>query len=43
MKEICHFIDLYLPEIQRDYNEASYLYSFWKNYPPFGSWTLSKG
>ena len=34
MKEICHFIDLYLPEIQRDYNEASYLYSFWKNYPP---------
>ena len=34
MNEISHFIDLYLPEITRDYNEASYLYPFWKNYPP---------
>ncbi len=32
--EILHFIDLHLPEIVRDYNEASYLYPFWKNYPP---------
>lgn len=34
MKEILHFIDLHLPEIVRDYNEASYLHPFWKNYPP---------
>ena len=34
MSEILHFIDLQLPEIKRDYNEASYLYSFWKNYTP---------
>lgn len=34
MDEILHFIDLHLPEITRDYNEASYLHSFWKNYPP---------
>lgn len=34
MGEILHFIDLHLPEITRDYNEVSYLYSFWKNYPP---------
>lgn len=34
MNEVMHFIDLHLPEIKRDYNEASYLYSFWKNYPP---------
>ena len=34
MKEILHFIDIHLPEIKRDYDEASYLYSFWKNYPP---------
>ena len=33
-KEILHFLDLLLPEIVRDYNEASYLYPFWKNYPP---------
>lgn len=32
--EILHFIDLHLPEIVRDYNEASYLHPFWKNYPP---------
>jgi len=32
--EILHFIDLHLPEIERDYNEASYLYPFWKNYTP---------
>ena len=43
MKEICHFIDLYLPEIQRDYNEASYLYSFWKNYPPLDRGRSPKG
>lgn len=34
MNEIVHFINLHLPEIKRDYDEASYLYSFWKNYPP---------
>ncbi len=34
MKEILHFIELQLPEIVRDYNEASYLNSFWKNYTP---------
>lgn len=34
MKELLHFIDLNLPEIVRDYNEASYLFPFWKNYPP---------
>lgn len=34
MKEMGHFIDLHLPEIIRDYNEASYLHPFWKNYPP---------
>lgn len=34
MKEIIHFIDLYLPEIKRDYNEASHLFPFWKNYIP---------
>ena len=34
MNEILHFIDLNLPEITRDYNEASYLFAFWKNYPP---------
>ena len=34
MNEICHFIDLHLPEIKRDYDEASYLYPFWKNYSP---------
>lgn len=34
MNEILHFIDLHLPEIIRDYNEASFLNSFWKNYPP---------
>lgn len=32
--EIWHFIDLHLPEIRRDYNEASFLYPFWKNYSP---------
>lgn len=34
MNEILHFINLHLPEIVRDYNEASYLHPFWKNYPP---------
>ena len=34
LNEICHFIDLHLPEIKRDYDEASYLYPFWQNYPP---------
>lgn len=34
MDEIIHFIDIHKPEIKRDYDEASYLYSFWKNYPP---------
>ena len=34
MREIGHFVDLQLPEIKKDYDEASYLYSFWKNYAP---------
>lgn len=34
MYEILHFIELHLPEIKTDYDEASYLYPFWKNYPP---------
>ena len=34
MEELKHFINLHLPEIKRDYDEASYLYSFWRNYPP---------
>ncbi len=34
LNEICHFIDLRLPEIKRDYNEASCLQPFWKNYAP---------
>lgn len=34
MNEILHFIDLHAPEIKRDYDEASYLYPFWKNYSP---------
>ena len=34
MNEILHFIDIHQPEIKRDYDEASYLYSFWRNYPP---------
>lgn len=34
MNEILHFLDIHMPEIKRDYDEASYLYSFWKNYPP---------
>lgn len=34
MKELLHFIDLNMPEIVRDYNEASFLFPFWKNYPP---------
>lgn len=33
-REIRHFIDLNLPDIVRDYNEASYLHPFWKNYTP---------
>lgn len=34
MDEILHFIDLHLPDIKVDYDEASHLYPFWKNYPP---------
>lgn len=34
MNEILHFVDLNLPELVQDYNEASYLHPFWKNYPP---------
>lgn len=34
MDEILHFINIHQPEIKTDYDEASYLYSFWKNYPP---------
>lgn len=43
MKEMRHFIDLHLPEIVRDYNEASYLYPFWKNYPPLERGRKPKG
>ncbi|MBO4965260.1 MAG: BglI family type II restriction endonuclease [Muribaculaceae bacterium] len=34
MNEIEHFIDMNSPDIINDYNEASYLYPFWKNYSP---------
>lgn len=34
MDEIMHFLNLHIPEIKRDYDEASRLYPFWKNYPP---------
>lgn len=43
MNEIVHFINLHLPEIKRDYDEASYLYSFWKNYPPLDRGRSPKG
>ncbi len=43
MEEIKHFINLHLPEIKRDYDEASYLYSFWKNYPPLDRGRAPKG
>ena len=43
MNEILHFIDLHLPEIRRDYNEASYLHSFWKNYPPLDRGRTPRG
>lgn len=43
MGEILHFIDLHLPEIERDYDEASYLYPFWKNYPPLDRGRSPKG
>lgn len=32
-----------LSEIKRDYNEASYLYSFWSNYPPEDRGNQPKG
>lgn len=43
MDEIIHFIDIHQPEIKRDYDEASYLYSFWKNYPPLDRGRSPKG
>lgn len=43
MSELLHFIDLHLPEIERDYNEASYLFPFWKNYPPLDRGRSPKG
>ena len=43
MDEILHFIDIHQPEIKRDYDEASYLYSFWKNYPPEDRGRAPKG
>ena len=30
-------------EIQRDYNEASFLYPFWQNYPPDDRGRMPKG
>ena len=43
MDEILHFINIHQPEIKRDYDEASYLYSFWKNYPPENRGRKPKG
>lgn len=43
MSELLHFTDLHLPEIARDYNEASYLYPFWENYPPLDRGRSPKG
>lgn len=34
MKIIGEFLDNNMKDIATDYNEASYLYPFWKNYPP---------
>lgn len=34
MKEVCNLIQSHLTEIIRDYNETSFLYPFWQNYPP---------
>lgn len=41
--EILHFINLHLPEIRRDYDEASYLYPFWKNYSPLDRGRFPRG
>ncbi len=32
--ELSSTLELNVSEIVRDYNEASYLYPFWENYPP---------
>ena len=33
-EEVINSVSENLHEIIRDYNEASYLYPFWQNYPP---------
>lgn len=43
MGEIRHFVDLHLPEIRRDYDEASYLNPFWRNYPPLDRGRSARG
>ena len=43
MRELLHFVDLQKPEIVRDYNEASYLYPFWKNYSPLDRGRAPRG
>lgn len=34
MEHVCELIQTNITEIKDDYNEASYLFPFWKNYPP---------
>lgn len=43
MDEIIHFLNIHQPEIKRDYDEASFLYPFWKNYPPLARGRAPKG
>jgi hypothetical protein len=37
------FMTVHHDEIQRDYNEASFLYPFWQNYPPEDRGRMPKG
>jgi hypothetical protein len=37
------FVEQYHDEIKRDYNEASFLYPFWQNYPPEDRGRMPKG
>ena len=43
MEIMTDFIDKNLKEIKRDYDEASFLYPFWQNYPPEDRGRMPKG
>jgi hypothetical protein len=43
MDLLSNFIIITHDEIQRDYNEASFLYPFWQNYPPDDRGRMPKG